>query len=66
MLEAIAEKIDVPIIASGGAGKMEDFLQLFALPGIDAGLAASIFHFRQVDIKELKVYLSSHGIQMRL
>ena len=65
MLEAIAEKIDVPIIASGGAGKMEDFLQLFALPGIDAGLAASIFHFRQVDIKELKVYLSSHGIQMR-
>lgn len=66
MLETIAKKVDVPIIASGGAGKMEDFLQLFALPGIDAGLAASIFHFRQVDIKELKAYLSRNGVQMRL
>ena len=46
--------MSVPIIASGGAGKMEDFAQLFTHPGIDAGLAASIFHTRQVDIKELK------------
>ena len=66
MLEAIAEKVDIPIIASGGAGKKEDFLQLFAVPGIDAGLAASIFHFRQVDIKELKAYLSQNGVQIRL
>ncbi|MBS1348646.1 MAG: imidazole glycerol phosphate synthase subunit HisF [Firmicutes bacterium] len=66
MLEAIAEKVDIPIIASGGAGKKEDFLQLFAVPGIDAGLAASIFHFRQVGIKELKAYLSQNGVQMRL
>ena len=66
MLEAIAEKVDIPIIASGGAGKKEDFLQLFAVPGIDAGLAASIFHFRQVDIKELKAYLSQNGVQMQL
>lgn len=66
MLEAIAEKVDIPIIASGGAGKREDFLQLFAVPGIDAGLAASIFHFRQVGIKELKAYLSQNGVQMRL
>lgn len=66
MLAAIAERVDIPIVASGGAGKKEDFLELFALPGIDAGLAASIFHFRQVDIKELKAYLSRNGVQMRL
>ena len=66
MLEAIAEKVDIPIIASGGAGKKEDFLNLFALPGIDAGLAASIFHFRTVDIKELKAYLNQNGITMRI
>ena len=44
MLLAIAARVDVPIIASGGAGKMEDFLELFSHPQIDAGLAASIFH----------------------
>ena len=53
MLDALASRVSVPIIASGGAGKMEDFAQLFTHPGIDAGLAASIFHTRQVDIKEL-------------
>ena len=57
---------DVPIIASGGAGKMEDFAQLFTHPGIDAGLAASIFHTRQVDIKELKHYLRAQGVEMRI
>ena len=56
----------MPIIASGGAGKMEDFAQLFTHPGIDAGLAASIFHTRQVDIKELKHYLRAQGVEMRI
>ena len=45
---------------------MEDFAQLFTHPGIDAGLAASIFHTRQVDIKELKRYLRAQGVEMRI
>jgi len=66
MLDALASRVDVPIIASGGAGKMEDFAELFTHPGIDAGLAASIFHTKQVDIKDLKRYLRSQGVEMRL
>ncbi len=66
MLDALAALVDVPIIASGGAGKMEDFAELFARPGIDAGLAASIFHTKQVDIQELKRYLRARGVEMRI
>ena len=66
MLDALASRVSVPIIASGGAGNMEDFAQLFTHPGIDAGLAASIFHTRQVDIKELKHYLRAQGVEMRI
>ncbi len=65
MLAALAKRVSVPIIASGGAGKMEDFKELFALPGVDAGLAASIFHFGEVDIADLKRYLAENGIPMR-
>ena len=66
MLDALAARVSVPIIASGGAGNMEHFAQLFTHPGIDAGLAASIFHKKQVDIKELKRYLRAQGVEMRL
>ncbi|MDD5986657.1 MAG: imidazole glycerol phosphate synthase subunit HisF [Eubacteriales bacterium] len=66
MLDAIAARVNVPIIASGGAGRMEDFSELFSHPGMDAGLAASIFHFREVEIRELKKYLSSCGVEVRL
>ena len=66
MLDALACRVGVPIIASGGAGKREDFAELFTHPGIDAGLAASIFHTRQVDIKELKAYLRARGVEMRI
>ncbi len=66
MLNAICDRVNVPVIASGGAGGMEHFLTLFnTLPKVDAGLAASIFHFRQVDITELKRYLNDNGIPMR-
>lgn len=65
MLLAIADRVDVPIIASGGAGKKEDFLELFGYPQIDAGLAASIFHRKEVNIAELKEYLSKNGVEMR-
>ncbi|MBQ9833031.1 MAG: imidazole glycerol phosphate synthase subunit HisF [Clostridia bacterium] len=66
MLEAVCDRVNVPVIASGGAGNMEHFLTLFnTLPKVDAGLAASIFHFKQVDIMELKEYLNDNGIPMR-
>ena len=66
MLDALAARVSVPIIASGGAGTMEDFAALFTHPGIDAGLAASIFHTRQVDIQDLKHFLCAGGVEMRL
>lgn len=66
MLDALAARVNVPIIASGGAGKREDFAELFRHPGMDAGLAASIFHTKQVDIHELKRYLRAQGVEMRL
>ncbi|MBR2152430.1 MAG: imidazole glycerol phosphate synthase subunit HisF [Clostridia bacterium] len=67
MLEAISNVANVPIIASGGAGCMEHFKDLFnAVPGVDAGLAASIFHFKQVEIMDLKRYLIENGIEMRI
>ena len=66
LLDELASRVKVPIIASGGAGKMEDFAQLFTHPGIDAGLAASIFHTRQVEISELKTYLRAQGVEMRI
>ncbi|MDD4849801.1 MAG: imidazole glycerol phosphate synthase subunit HisF [Gemmiger sp.] len=66
LLDAVAKRINVPIIASGGAGKIEDFAALFTHPGIDAGLAASIFHTKQVDITALKKYLRTQGVEMRV
>lgn len=67
LLDAVAKRCPVPIIASGGAGCMEDFLTLFqGHPGVDAGLAASIFHTRQVDIRDLKRYLRANGVEMRI
>ncbi len=66
MLAAVAARVDVPIVASGGAGKMEDFSALFSQPGMDAGLAASIFHTKQISIRELKEYLASCGVPVRL
>ena len=66
MLDALTGRVNVPVVASGGAGKMEDFGELFTHPGIDAGLAASIFHTRQVDIKELKRWLRTRGVELRI
>ena len=66
MLSDLAKLVTIPIIASGGAGCMEDFRTLFQLPGVDAGLAASIFHFREVAIRDLKQYLRSCGVPMRI
>ena len=67
LLDAVAARCAVPIIASGGAGCMEDFKELFLNhPAVDAGLAASIFHTRQVDIRDLKRFLRQNGVEMRI
>ena len=67
LLDEICKRVNVPVIASGGAGCVEDFITLFnTLPRVDAGLAASIFHFGQVKIPDLKRELAAVGIPMRL
>jgi len=67
MLDAVCNAVSVPVIASGGAGKIDDFVELFKkLPKVDAGLAASIFHFKEVEIKTLKEELRKNGISVRL
>ena len=67
LTKLIAENVSVPVIASGGAGCIEDFVNLFKeIPSIDAGLAASIFHFGEVDIKDLKQKLKGANINVRI
>ena len=67
MLKAVEELVSIPVIASGGAGCIEDFVTLFReIPTIDAGLAASIFHFGEVAIKDLKEELQKNNINVRL
>ncbi len=67
MLQAVCSVVDVPVIASGGAGCVQDFVTLFqTLPKVDAGLAASIFHFGEVNIPDLKRALAEQGIPTRL
>ncbi|MBQ9860261.1 MAG: imidazole glycerol phosphate synthase subunit HisF [Clostridia bacterium] len=67
MLKAVCAAVDVPVIASGGAGGIDHFLTLFnTLPGVDAGLAASIFHFGEVKIKDLKAAMAAANIPTRL
>ena len=67
LLEKVCAAVKVPVIASGGAGRIEDFIELFRkLPGVDAGLAASIFHFGEVRIDELKREMRKNGISARL
>ena len=67
MLDAVCRAVDVPVIASGGAGCVQDFIDLFReVPDIDAGLAASVFHFGEIAIPDLKRTLASEGINMRL
>jgi cyclase len=61
----IGEVTDIPIIASGGAGTMEHIRDAFTIGKSDAALAASIFHFKEIDIMDLKHYLHSQNIPVR-
>ena len=67
MLQAVCDAVNVPVIASGGAGSVKDFVDLFhSIPDIDAGLAASVFHFGEIRIPDLKKELKQNGITVRL
>ena len=67
LLEKVCDAVSVPVIASGGAGSTEDFIELFkTLPKVDAGLAASVFHFGEIKISELKKTMAANGIPTRL
>lgn len=65
LMRVLSETLSIPVIASGGAGKMEDFLTAFQA-GADAALAASVFHFGEIAIPELKKYLADNGIAVRV
>ena len=65
-LAAIQESCDVPLVASGGAGKMRDFEEVFKKTTVSAALAASVFHNGEIDIPDLKGYLKNAGVEMRL
>jgi cyclase len=66
LTKAVSEAVKIPVIASGGAGKMEHFLEVFKKTNCSAALAASVFHFREIPIKELKLFLKSNGINVRI
>ena len=61
----IADAVSIPVIASGGAGSKEDFLAAFEKGHADAALAASLFHFKELEISDLKDYLAENGISVR-
>ncbi|GAB3018059.1 imidazole glycerol phosphate synthase subunit HisF [Niabella terrae] len=62
----ISQSVNIPVIASGGAGTLTHFKEIFTEGHADAALAASIFHFREIEIKELKSYLKQENIEVRL
>ncbi|AHE96149.1 imidazole glycerol phosphate synthase [Thermocrinis ruber] len=66
LCRAVASAVSIPVIASGGAGTMEHFYEVFTQTNVDAALAASLFHFKEVSIPELKAYLKNKGVHVRL
>ena len=66
LTKAVAENVNIPVIASGGAGKLEHFYDAFAEAKAEAVLAASLFHYKEMEIRELKEYLRNKGISVRL
>ncbi|MCR5388261.1 MAG: imidazole glycerol phosphate synthase subunit HisF [Lachnospiraceae bacterium] len=66
LTKAISESVSIPVIASGGAGTKEHFLEALTDGGADAALAASLFHFKELEIKDLKKYLRDNGVSVRL
>ena len=65
-LNAITRCVNIPVIASGGCGKLEDFYEVFEKSGADAALAASLFHYKELTIREVKQYLKDSGVEIRI
>ena len=66
LTKLVAENVKIPVIASGGAGKKEDFLDVFKISNADAALAASLFHYKELEIRGLKEYLRENDVPVRL
>ncbi len=66
LTRTIAENVKIPVIASGGAGKLEHFHEALTIGKADAALAASLFHYKELEIKEVKQYLREKGVSVRL
>ena len=62
--KAIADAVTIPVVASGGAGSKEHFLELFQQTNVESGLAASVFHYKEINIGDLKAYLYKHDINI--
>jgi cyclase len=65
LLRAITQRVRVPVVASGGAGTLEHFLEALVEGGCDAALAASLFHYRELTVKQVKDYLAANGVVVR-
>ena len=66
LTKAITDVVNIPVIASGGAGKLEHFYDVFTKAGADAGLAASIFHYQEYSVAQVKDYLREKGVAVRI
>ena len=66
LTRAVSDAVSIPVIASGGAGKLEHFKEALTVGGADAALAASLFHYKELEIREVKEYLRGEGIPVRL
>jgi cyclase len=66
LTEAVCRAVPIPVIASGGAGRLEDFYEVFALTGADAALAASVFHYGELSVYDVKKFLRDRTIEVRL
>ena len=66
MTKAVCDAVNIPVIASGGAGKLEDFAEIFEETSADAALAASIFHYNEIPISKVKAYLQTKKVEVRL
>ena len=66
LTKEVSENVSIPVIASGGAGTMEHFYEAFTIGKADAALAASLFHFKEMEIRDLKKYLREKGISVRV
>jgi len=65
LTKGVTQKVHIPVIASGGAGKLEDFYNVFTEAGADAALAASLFHYQEYSVKQVKEYLKERGVAVR-